>query len=131
MRLLLAILTVLTTRSEGALPRLGIRLQPLIGGPRFFRAHVVVTLTEERTDRQSEVAYLDYVPDDATDPATIVRLLMGRDVPGVVRQRVSDGFSSTALANELCVGFNATRLNLVRNNCYHFAWHCFQQYRIQ
>ena len=113
--------------------RLGLRWQPLIGGPRFFPAHVCVTLTEvvdaALSSRREEIVYLDYVPEDATNPATLVRLLTGRDVPGVVRQRASDGFTSAALASELCEGFDSARLNLFSRNCYHFAWHVYRRYQ--
>jgi len=121
------------TRASAHPPlRLGLRLQPLIGGPRFLKAHVVITLTEvvdAASSRREEIVYLDYVPEDATNPATLARLLTGRDVPGVVRQRASDGFTSAALASELCEGFDSARLNLFSRNCYHFAWHVYRRYQ--
>ena len=71
-----------------------LRFSPLIGGPRFAPVHVEVMLADEST---GTLHRFDFVPADATDPTTLAMLLTLRSVPGILRYRVVEGSSSSAL----------------------------------
>jgi len=71
-----------------------LRFSPLIEGPRFAPVHVEVMLANEST---STLHRFDFVPANPTDPKTLRMLLTLRSVPGILRCRVVEGSSSSAL----------------------------------
>jgi hypothetical protein len=99
-------------------PRL--RVQPLIGGPTWLKVHVQVCVSEELT--------CDFIPLDATNDATLGRLVTLQGVPGVVRMMGTVGEARPSQrAKSYCDNYESTQLHLVSNNCWTFAlgllWH--------
>lgn len=62
-----------------------VEYQPLIGGPKWLPIHSVVTATTDDGVKQS----WDFIPKDATNPQTLLRLLTFQSVPGIARYRRS------------------------------------------
>ena len=116
-------------------PSLSFTFKPLIGAPKFLRIHIVVVLKNTANgvasinSNSEETSYLDFVPIDPTNPLILKEMVMGQFVPGEVRERRSTGFDqSQPLIDHMIADFNPS-LNLYRNNCYHFALHCWGKYR--
>jgi len=100
-----------------------IRTYPLIGMPSWspLRLHVAVAC--------GDTVY-DFVPDDATSPATLARLLSGKSVGATIRcrpRRPTDRWrvvgSTTRTAGELGAWVDSYpgELDLGGNNCWTFA----------
>lgn len=66
---------------------------------------------------------MDFVPQNPEERDSIIQLLLGKAVPGIVRikQNNSPDFAA-AVENTF-----DTDLHLYRNNCYHFAWHFYMK----
>jgi hypothetical protein len=117
-------------------PSLTFAFKPLIGAPKFLRIHIIVVLKEDTGNDVSAInsnseasSYLDFVPIDPTNPDTLREMVKGKFVPGNVREIRSPGFDrSQPLVDHMIRGFNPS-LNLYRNNCYHFAYHCWRNYQ--
>ena len=62
-------------------PRVFVRLSKLIGGPSALRLHSAVFV-----EQGDALVGFDFVPLDATNPATVTRLLSLRSAPGAVRE---------------------------------------------
>jgi hypothetical protein len=118
---------------------------PLLGGPKWLQVHVKVVLVASGS---GETHSWDFVPMNATQPETLVKLLSLRAVSGELRYQSrparqisfsdsngNDGEeednslrTTTAIAtkelvaraNEFCVTYSPD-LHLVRNNCWTFA----------
>lgn len=99
--------------------------QPLIGGPSWLKLHVQVNLVDSYDSNDSnndnnntQIRHkFDFVPLDAADPKTLLRLLTLQSVPGQIRT-----FQSTHSPSlQFCQQYN-TQLHLMYNNCWTFAW---------
>lgn len=115
--------------------------RPLIGGPSWLPLHVRVVL--QQMDSKKRHVW-DFIPLDATNPATLQRLATFQSTPGTIRyntQPISDipANDTTMLLNDSGVidqGFDPLlakakncgqsypdcNLHLLSNNCWTFAW---------
>lgn len=114
---------------------------PLIGGPSWLPLHVKVMLKDSTSD---QVLVFDFIPVDATEPATLQSLLSLQHVPGQVRYNNKPSSLSSSSTNdpsstfiqttslsavpllvitaqEFCNDYPNTRLHLLENNCWTFA----------
>ena len=66
-------------------PRVLLKLSPLIGGPKLLRVH-----SQLFVDSGAGIDGWDFVPKDATAPATLARLVMLRAAPGDARRLVAN-----------------------------------------
>ena len=66
-------------------PRVLLKLSPLIGGPKLLRFH-----SQLFVDSGAGIDGWDFVPKDATAPATLARLLTLRAAPGDARRLVAN-----------------------------------------
>jgi len=100
----------ITTRN----PSVTLQTAPLIGGPKWLPLHVKVVIDQTHT--------FDYIPQDATSPATLRQLLSLRTVPAIARGCVEEeNLSKDARrAREFCENYHQD-LHLVTNNCWTFA----------
>ena len=90
--------------SSGSSFKVFARFSPLIGGPSFLPIHVEIMLWDDSSDtnnakptdtataQQRTSCYdvlhrIDFIPRDATDPRTLVKLLSFQNVDGLVRHR--------------------------------------------
>ncbi|CAM9847650.1 unnamed protein product [Chrysoparadoxa australica] len=108
---------------------------PLIGWPSFIRLHVAVIveggIDTRRPSGQAGLVQFDFVPKDPTFLSTAVKLLLGRAVPGELREMQLDSLPSLAIAACDCsasidemrdyVNSFDDDLHLYTNNCYNFA----------
>lgn len=104
-------------------PRVLLKLSPLIGGPKLLRVH-----SQLFVDSGAGINGWDFVPKDATAPATLARLVTLRAAPGDARRLVAnDGVGmydvgeAAAASSEAIDAALATRptdLHLVSNNCW-------------
>jgi len=107
--------------------RASLAFAPLIGGPRFLPVHIKVIVTDKDS---SEKVVFDFIPRLLGQDLmrNNLNLLRGQDVDGEVRVRELDslGVIHDSALKELCdevlADYSQQRLNLYRNNCYHFAW---------
>ncbi|CAB9501930.1 expressed unknown protein [Seminavis robusta] len=108
---------------------------PLIGGPSWLPLHVQVAIVLPVEERQEESKYkFDFVPQQATEPATLLRLLTLKAVPGELRCFAPrDDMATLPLdhspaqllvqqAQEFQNNQADPNLHLLRNNCWTFAW---------
>ncbi len=104
---------------------LRLKFLPLIEGPTWLPIHVSVYYISERTE-------IDFIPINGTDFATVLKLVSGRNVPGLIRVTKQDSNESVKSIRrshsikkiQEILSYN-TNMNLYFNNCYHFAFHCF------
>ena len=103
-------------------PRVLLKLSPLIGGPKLLRIH-----SQLFVDSGAGIDGWDFVPKDATAPATLARLLTLRAAPGDARRLVAnDGVgmydvgAAAASSNDIdaALAVRPTDLHLVSNNCW-------------
>ena len=103
-------------------PRVLLKLSPLIGGPKPLRVH-----SQLFVDSGSGISGWDFVPKDATAPATLARLVTLRAAPGDARRLVAnDGAgmwdvgaaSASAEAIDAALAGRPTDLHLLSNNCW-------------
>ena len=105
-------------------PRVLLKLSPLIGGPKLLRVH-----SQLFVDSGNGLNGWDFVPKDATAPATLARLVTLRAAPGDARRLVaSDGVgmydvgAAAAAASsqtiDAALAARSTDLHLVSNNCW-------------
>ena len=103
-------------------PRVLLKLSPLIGGPKLLRVH-----SQLFVDSGAGINGWDFVPKDATAPATLARLVTLRAAPGDARRLVAnDGVgmydigaaSASSEAIEAALAGRPTDLHLVSNNCW-------------
>ena len=103
-------------------PRVLLKLSPLIGGPRILKVH-----SQLFVDSGAGIIGWDFVPKDATAPATLARLVTLRAAPGDARRLVAnDGVgmwdvgaaSASPDAIDAALVGRPTDLHLVSNNCW-------------
>ena len=115
---------LLSTQADAAVtePRVLLKLSPLIGGPKLLRVH-----SQLFVDSGAGINGWDFVPKDATAPATLARLVTLRAAPGDARRLVAnDGVgmydvgaaSASAEAIEAALAARSKDLHLVSNNCW-------------
>lgn len=117
----LASISLFTKQAEGlSIPineRIKIRPAPLIGGPSWLLLHCQVIV-------DSKIAF-DFVPLNATEPATLQKLAALQSVPALARARTIDGFDDAdqylLQAANFCRNYDK-ELHLVSNNCWTFAF---------
>lgn len=119
-----------------SLSSVSLQLSPLVGGPKWLRVHVKVLLV----DSSDTVHFWDFVPLNATSPATLASLLRFRSVPAEIRyqKKQSSGASKVMLSGNAVLSKNrdlvVSRVNedfcpsypmdlhLIWNNCWNFAF---------
>ena len=103
-------------------PRVLLKLSPLIGGPKLLRVH-----SQLFVDSGAGINGWDFVPKDATAPATLARLVTLRAAPGDARRLVAnDGVgmwdvgAAAASSNDIeaALAGRPTDLHLLSNNCW-------------
>ena len=104
-------------------PRVLLKLSPLIGGPKLLRLH-----SQLFVDSGAGIDGWDFVPKDATAPATLARLVTLRAAPGDARRLVAnDGVgmwdvgaaaAASSEAIDAALAARPTDLPLVSNNCW-------------
>ena len=103
-------------------PRVLLKLSPLIGGPKLLRLH-----SQLFVDSGAGINGWDFVPKDATAPATLARLVTLRAAPGDARRLVaSDGVgmydvgaaAASSEAIDAALAARPTDLHIVSNNCW-------------
>ena len=103
-------------------PRVLLKLSPLIGGPKMLRVH-----SQLFVDSGSGINGWDFVPKDATAPATLARLVTLRAAPGDARRLVAnDGVgmydigaaAASSDAIDAALAARSKDLHLVTNNCW-------------
>ena len=119
-----------------------LQLSPLVGGPDFLALHSSIVLENDHLSVR-----VDFLPDNATDPSVLSKLISLQSVPGIVRFNTKHGYSersdkiycyrfplnisnriiSPSTIKEFCENYQANRgnLSLITNNCFHF---CYQAY---
>ena len=122
MRVLVLLCCVCAASAAVTEPRVLLKLSPLIGGPKLLRVH-----SQLFVDSGAGINGWDFVPKDATAPATLARLLTLRAAPGDVRRLVAgDGLgmydvgAAAASSNDIDAALAArpTHLHLLSNNCW-------------
>ena len=103
-------------------PRVLLKLSPLIGGPKLLRVH-----SQLFVDSGAGISGWDFVPKDATAPATLARLVTLRAAPGDARRLVAnDGVGMfdvgvavvSSEAIDAALAARPTDLHLISNNCW-------------
>ena len=82
MRVLMLLCCVAAASAAVTEPRVLLKLSPLIGGPKLLRVH-----SQLFVDSGAGIDGWDFVPKDATAPATLARLVTLRAAPGGARRR--------------------------------------------
>ena len=122
MRVLFVLCCVAAASAAVTEPRVLLKLSPLIGGPKLLRIH-----SQLFVDSGAGIDGWDFVPKDATAPATLARLVTLRSAPGDARRLIAnDGVGmydvgAAAASSEAIDAALATRptdLSLVSNNCW-------------
>ena len=123
MRVLVLLCCVAPARPAVTEPRVLLKLSPLIGGPKLLRLHSQLFL-----DSGAGINGWDFVPKDATAPATLARLVTLRAAPGDARRLIAnDGVGMYDVGAAACTSTDAidaalaarpTDLHLVSNNCW-------------
>lgn len=96
-----------------------LEMHPLLGGPSWLPVHVKVVV--------GEVNRYDFVPQNATSPETLKKLLSLQDVPADARSFLSDQCDDlySRRANRFCQEYSKD-LHLITNNCWTFAFELVQ-----
>ena len=122
MRVLFVLCCIAAASAAVTEPRVLLKLSPLIGGPKLLRVH-----SQLFVDSGAGIDGWDFVPKDATAPATLARLVTLRAAPGDARRLVAgDGLgmydvgAAAASSNDIDAALAArpTDLHLVSNNCW-------------
>ena len=122
MRVLVLLCCVAPARPAVTEPRVLLKLSPLIGGPKLLRVH-----SQLFVDSGAGIHGWDFVPKDATAPATLARLLTLRAAPGDARRLVAnDGVgmydvgaaAASSEAIDAALAARPTDLHIVSNNCW-------------
>ena len=122
MRVLFVLCCVAAASAAVTEPRVLLKLSPLIGGPKLLRVH-----SQLFVDSGAGIDGWDFVPKDATAPATLARLVTLRAAPGDARRLVAnDGVgmydvgAAAASSNDIDAALAArpTDLHIVSNNCW-------------
>ena len=123
MRVLMLLCCVATASAAVTEPRVLLKLSPLIGGPKLLRLH-----SQLFVDSGAGIDGWDFVPKDATAPATLARLLTLRAAPGDARRLVAnDGVgmydvgaaaAASSEAIDAALAARPTDLHIVSNNCW-------------
>ena len=122
MRVLVLLCCVAPARPAVTEPRVLLKLSPLIGGPKVLRLH-----SQLFVDSGAGIDGWDFVPKDATAPATLARLVTLRSAPGDARRLVAnDGAgmydvgaaAASSEAIDAALAARPTALHLVSNNCW-------------
>ena len=122
MRVLFLLCCVSPANAAVTEPRVLLKLSPLIGGPKLLRVH-----SQLFVDSGAGINGWDFVPQDATAPTTLARLVTLRAAPGDARRLVAnDGVGmydvGTAAASseaiEAALAARPTDLHLLSNNCW-------------
>ena len=102
-------------------PRVLLKLSPLIGGPKLLRVH-----SQLFVDSGAGIIGWDFVPKDATAPATLARLVTLRAAPGDARRLVANdgvgmfdvGPAASSADIDAALAARSKDLHLVSNNCW-------------
>ncbi len=123
MRVLSVLCCIAAASAAVTEPRVLLKLSPLIGGPKLLRVH-----SQLFVDSGSGINGWDFVPKDATAPATLARLVTLRAAPGDARRLVANdgvgmydvGAAAAASSNDIDAALAARSkdLHLVSNNCW-------------
>jgi hypothetical protein len=123
MRVLMLLCCVAAASAAVTEPRVLLKLSPLIGGPKLLRLH-----SQLFVDSGAGIDGWDFVPKDATAPATLARLLTLRAAPGDARRLVAnDGVgmydvgaaaAASSEAIDAALAARPTDLHIVSNNCW-------------
>ena len=122
MRVLVLLCCVAAASAAVTEPRVLLKLSPLIGGPKLLRLH-----SQLFVDSGAGIDGWDFVPKDATAPATLARLVTLRAAPGDARRLVAnDGVgmydvgaaAASSEAIDAALAARPTDLHLVSNNCW-------------
>ena len=122
MRVLFVLCCVAAASVAVTEPRVLLKLSPLIGGPKLLRVH-----SQLFVDSGAGIDGWDFVPKDATAPATLARLLTLRAAPGDARRLVAnDGVgmydvgaaAASPEAIDAALAARPTDLHIVSNNCW-------------
>ena len=122
MRVLFVLCCVAAASAAVTEPRVLLKLSPLIGGPKLLRVH-----SQLFVDSGNGLNGWDFVPKDATAPATLARLVTLRAAPGDARRLVAnDGVGMfdvgvavvSSEAIDAALAARPTDLHLISNNCW-------------
>ena len=102
-------------------PRVLFKLSPLVGGPKLLRVH-----SQLFVDSGPGISGWDFVPKDATAPATLARLVTLRAAPGDARRLVANdgvgmfdvGPAASSADVDAALAARSKDLHLVSNNCW-------------
>ena len=106
------------------------RYTALISGPSWLTIHRAIELTTTPSSISSSKVIVDFIPADATNPQTLISLIIGQSVPGNIRINTntntnndSNDDSNDDFINNLNEYIKTcdTTLNLYNNNCYSFT----------
>jgi len=120
-------------------PRLQLECVPLIGGPLWLPLHVqvVVVVDDDNSNpatRKEKKYKFDFIPQQATEPETLLKLVTLQAVPGELRclSPLSSHTASSRRIVQLASGYTQSYreqspdLHLLQNNCWTFAWKLIQ-----
>ena len=123
MRVLFVLCCIAAASAAVTEPRVLLKLSPLIGGPKLLRVH-----SQLFVDSGAGIDGWDFVPKDATAPATLARLVTLRAAPGDARRLVAnDGVgmwdvgaaaAASSEAIDAALAARPTDLHIVSNNCW-------------
>lgn len=110
--------------------RVSFKFSPLIGGPAFLPIHVsAVVQTTQTAGSSLELDFVPVIESQQQLAASTAKLLQGGEVQGIVRARLALATTDRDDATLIALGqriteenSNKTKLHLLYNNCYHFAF---------
>jgi hypothetical protein len=108
--------TLIRSFSIGVASNIQCRFSPLVGGPEWLPVHVKIVVDKEHI--------FDYVPQNATSPATLTKLLSLQAVPANARIFSDNDETSVSTSVErarVCCKAYDKDLHIVTNNCWTFA----------
>ena len=116
--------------------KLGLEVQPLIGGPQWLKVHVkcVLALDGDFSAGAVRCHKFDFVPRNATSPSTLRNLVLMRSVPADARYfpprdpSLSETEKDTVeKAKSFCESYGANAdLHPISNNCWTFAFEIYR-----
>ena len=121
MRVLVLLCCIAAASAAVTEPRVLLKLSPLIGGPKLLRVH-----SQLFVDSGNGLNGWDFVPKDATAPATLARLVTLRAAPGDARRLVANdgvgmfdvGPAASSADIDAALAARSKDLHLVSNNCW-------------
>ena len=121
MRVLVLLCCVAAAGAAVTEPRVLLKLSPLIGGPKLLRVH-----SQLFVDSGAGINGWDFVPKDATAPATLARLVTLRAAPGDARRLVANdgvgmfdvGPAASSADIDAALAARPTDLHILSNNCW-------------